>query len=68
MNDLNVNLDFNGLPYDWDNPEFDNLDLCNEWKRYASDNLKILWSTFDENQKKSIACSLQDIADNEYWD
>lgn len=54
--------------YDWDEPDFDMTEKCHDWKTYASDSLKKIWSTLGPIDKIIIAECLQDIADAEEWD
>ncbi|HEJ9029252.1 TPA: recombinase RecA [Serratia marcescens] len=38
------------------------------WRNYAPKQLRDIWHTFSDEQKKHIAFTLQTIADNEHWD
>jgi L-ribulose-5-phosphate 3-epimerase UlaE len=59
------------VPHDYKNPNFKLepfVKHIHEWKTYVSCELESAWGTFSDEQKKVIAKTLQDIADDEQWD
>lgn len=44
------------------------LKHVHEWKSYIGEELRGMWGTFSDGQKKAIAANAQDIADREQWD
>jgi len=60
--------DFNYVPSDWKNPDWESCDRVHEWKNYISDKLRLMWDTFTDEQKQAIAESAQGAASAEEWD
>ena len=50
------------------NPNWTTGGRVHNWKNYASEGLKELWSTFTMAQKKVIYDSLEEMAAREEWD
>jgi hypothetical protein len=55
-------------PMDWENPDFNSTRKCHDWKNYACADLRAMWDTFSEPQKKAIVETLHDLADREDWE
>ncbi|BCZ42643.1 TPA: hypothetical protein K8N54_003142 [Serratia marcescens] len=53
---------------DWSNPLWTENNKVHCWRNYAPKQLRDIWHTFSDKQKKHIAFTLQTIADNEQWD
>jgi len=53
---------------DWSNPLWMESNPVHCWRNYAPKQLRDIWHSFSDNQKKHIAFTLQIIADNEHWD
>jgi hypothetical protein len=50
------------------NPEWDEASRVHDWRNYASDEVRRLWPTFNEEQKLAIVEMLNEFASNEHWD
>ena len=55
-------------PHDWENPDWNNIQKVHEWKGYPSDEVKSIWHSFSDVQKKLLAMDYDDTASNEHWD
>jgi hypothetical protein len=74
MNDFEVKI-FNpsifdigarsAAPHDWNNPDWSISHKCNNWRNYATSQLRHIWSTLTNEQKIVISHCLQEIADSE---
>lgn len=50
------------------NPHWAGAEKVHDWRNYASEQLKNIWSTFSDEQKRVVAETLQETADKEIWD
>lgn len=41
---------------------------CHDWRKYVSKEVRALWDTFTDEQKRALHNQAQDIADAEIWD
>lgn len=57
-----------GFGGDVENPKWEEAGRVHDWRNYAGDTLRRIWPSFTIEQKYAVALSLQDAADNEYWD
>ena len=55
------------LPDDWENPKWGERNVVHNWRNYISIQLRNLWDSFNDEQKKAIACNAMDVASNEHW-
>ena len=55
-------------PNDFRDTDWDDCGRVHEWKNYASDEIKVLWHSFTDEQKCAIATMLDDFAGREEWD
>lgn len=53
---------------DWDAPEFKAVLGPHNWRSYITPQLKDVWPSFTEWQRKVIAHALNEAASNEQWD
>jgi len=56
------------VPTDWQSPKWVECDRVHNWRNYASEDLKLVWCSFTDEQKQIISECLQDCADREEWD
>lgn len=49
-------------------PDFENTEKVHDWKNYVTDEIVLMWSSFNRVQKNAIGEMLQDVADLEEWD
>jgi len=52
----------------YDKPDWDNAERIHDWRNYADEELRQIWSTFTLEQKRIIAELLEKQADREEWD
>lgn len=50
------------------NPDWDDLDLCNEWKRYVPDEIREQWNILTFQEKALVAYMASQEANHEEWD
>lgn len=55
-------------PCDWENPKWNKLSKCYEWKRYIAAEVQGIWDTFTNEQKQALARMADARADREEWD
>ena len=55
-------------PKDWQNPEWDVYDMVHGWRNYVSDEVRLMWETFTDEQKQAIARMAHAEAMREDWD
>lgn len=55
-------------PADHAEPRWDQLRRAHEWKRYISEELRLMWHEFTVEQRAAIARMAQGQADAEDWD
>lgn len=53
---------------DWQHPSWDEDDRVHNWRNYAPFELREMWESFSDEQKKAIAFALDECASNEHWD
>lgn len=53
---------------DWRHPDWNEGGRVHNWRRYVSDDLRAIWETFTDEQKRIIALNADEIAGNEDWD
>lgn len=53
---------------DWQDPQWQEGGKVHNWHNYASDEMQRIWNTFTDEQKQVISLTLNEIADNEYWE
>jgi hypothetical protein len=49
-------------------PDWKAAGKVHDWRNYISDELKAIWDTFTDEQKRLIASNADDEANKEYWD
>lgn len=50
------------------NPEWEKTTTVHDWRNYASEEIKRLWSTFNEEQKLALVEMFDETARYEHWD
>ena len=55
-------------PSDWREPEWEIPSRVHNWRNYATDDLRMIWHTFDDRQALVVACLLEEIASDEPLD
>lgn len=55
-------------PYDYSDPKWEESVRVHDWKNYANDWLREVWSSLSDRQKKAVSSSLDDIASGEDWE
>lgn len=55
-------------PENFRNPIWDEAGRVHDWRNYASEWLREVWTTLSDEQARAIAASLDDIAMLEDWD
>lgn len=56
-------------PYDWLNPQWTSRSHDpHNWHAYVTEEVRVLWLTFDEKQRKALATCFNEIASNEEWE
>lgn len=53
---------------DYLNPKWDEAGRVHDWRNYISDELRAMWHTFNDAQKRAIARSAEERAGNEEWE
>lgn len=53
---------YDGLPSDWENPNWKNAWLYNDWKNQATQEMRTRWPTLDVSIRQLIAHNLEYIA------
>lgn len=57
-----------GTPRDYANPDFTDYDAVHNWRNYIGDELRAIWATFSDEQKRVIARQANITAEAEDWD
>ena len=52
----------------WDSPEWDEGGRVHNWRNHVPQQLRDIWDTFTEVQKKILYDTFDEIAGNERWD
>lgn len=55
-------------PADWKDPKWAEQHRVHNWRNYISDELRAMWQTFPDEQKRAIAKSAEERASHEEWD
>jgi len=50
------------------NPKWDEAGRVHDWRNYISEEMRAIWPTFTDDQKKIIAANADDEAGNEHWE
>jgi|GEM_PF-2148254 len=53
---------------DWKSPNWENARRIHDWRNYISEEIRDMWSTFTDGQKKALAISAEERAGCEIWD
>jgi hypothetical protein len=53
---------------DWRSPEWEKAGRVHDWRNYVGDELRAMWDTFTDEQKRAIARNADVLADGEEWD
>ncbi|AEH03666.1 RecX-like filament modulator [Pseudomonas phage PhiPA3] len=53
---------------EWNNPDWEAGGRIHNWRRYAGQDLRLVWNTFSLDQKQAIYKTLDEVAGNEHWD
>lgn len=53
---------------EWQQPKWDEDNRVHNWCNYAPYELREIWETFNDDQKKAIAFALGECASSEHWD
>lgn len=57
------------IPHDWQYPEwFDDGRLPHHWHNYVSAQVKQMWDSFSDEQKKALAAGFAEASLREEWD
>ncbi len=55
-------------PEEYLSPEWSDREKVHDWKNYASEELKRIWHTFTDKQKRVVAEALTEAAEREDWE
>lgn len=53
---------------EWLHPDWDAGGRCYNWRNHLTDNIKIIWDSFNEDQKFAIYENAELSAENEEWE
>lgn len=56
------------LPADWQQPNWREENKVHNWRNHVSDEVRELWPTFSDLQKKALARQAEVHAMAEHWD
>ena len=55
-------------PEEYLSPEWSDREKVHDWENYASEDLKRIWHTFTDKQKRVVAEALTEAAEREDWE
>ena len=56
------------LPQDYDQPKWNHYNRVHNWRNHITPEIQRIWDTFNDEQKRAIACMAQCNADCEEWE
>jgi hypothetical protein len=60
--------DCGNIPFDWQNPNWQEEERVHNWRNYATDILIANWGRFPDDAKQMISEALNNAADREEWE
>ncbi len=55
-------------PLNWEHPDWGSAGLVHDWRNYISSELRVMWETFTDTQKRAIARHADELVGREEWD
>jgi len=56
------------VPTDFVDPDWENTQMCHDWKNHVPEDVRVIWNGFTESQKMALSLWARNLADQEEWE